>query len=492
MLENIFSFFRSSENRIYCSLVVFAIFLIAQNSMLYLLHDDWGLSVLHYVIEQGGFQGQDFSFSQSINFLWDLYNRWSGRVVSISFLIYLSKAGIWYIRIWQVIAIFSIVFLAYKITTKALDVDKKSSFLLLSMALYMVLPDRALITGVYWFSASSCYLWGIPFFLFGVYLTMLTDKVSFFPYVLMMISATFHELMGVAVIAYLFMSAFFYIGEISFKRVAYYLLPTLAAAVTILSPGNFARKKVSNYGDSSIFEHVISNFNTLVDRLFSPEQLGVHNVFFVLLGLSFLSMFWKLVLQRFSLSQRLLILLTTILFFSLSTVLSGIVFILIYSALLYYSCRTLDAKKIILPIYASSIAALIPLLLAPGLPWRSELIFMVLTFVPILYSIGQLNRKNEVFFRNFFIFSVMLFATFNSYKIFDGYRKNSAAHQANDYILRSVSTMIARKDDVGDTVMLFKLPEPYYAETMPYDRPLIERWMKKYYSLPDNIVFSWR
>lgn len=171
---------------------------------------------------------------------------------------------------------------------------------------------------------------------------------------------------------------------------------------------------------------------------------------------------------------------------------SGIIFITAYTALMFLSCKEIASKKLIFPLYISSVATLLPLLLAPGVAWRAEVTFLLLMFVPILFSIGLLKSKNEIRVRNLFVSIAILFACYNSSGIFMGYKENYGTNQVNDLILRAVSDRVERKIDFGDKVILFKLPEPYYAETMPYDRPLIETWMKQYYSLPQSMVFEWK
>ena len=200
-----------------------------------------------------------------------MYNNWSGRVVSIFSHIYLLKAGIWYVRIWQVVAILIIFHLSYKIAIQALGINKSGYLFMLSIALYLAMPTSALVKGVYWYISASAYLWGMPFFLLGVYLSYKTDKVTFFPFVLIAFSATFHELMGVAVIAFLFSFLLLNIKKFEFKRIAYSFLPIMAAMVTILAPGNFARKHVSNYGVQDTYSLVVNNFIIIVNSLFSPD-----------------------------------------------------------------------------------------------------------------------------------------------------------------------------------------------------------------------------
>ena len=492
-LGNIYRFFEKSENLVLSSFFLFIIFLVAQHSMVFLYHDDWGVSVLNYVGKQTGFNGQEFSFSQVIDFLWGMYNRWTGRVVSIFTHIYLQKSGVWVVRIWQVLAISITVYLSYRIAIKALSINKRGSYLLLlSIVLYLSMPARSLITGIYWFSAASGYLWGVPFFLLGVYLCAKANKVTFFPYILMAFAATFHELMGVAVIAYLFSYIFLDTKEFIIKKTVYSLLPIATTLVTVLAPGNFARKAVSHYGDQSTFNLIINNFNAIADRVFTPSTL-----FFAFICFSFLSMFWKLIPEKLNSKYKIIALVTTFLFLififtTLTPIFSGSIFIISYTVLMFLSCKETASKQLILPLYISSIATLLPLLLSPGVAWRAQVPFFLLMFVPILFSIGLLESRNEIRLRNLFFSIAVLFSCYNSYSIFMGYKQNYGTNQANDFILRAVSERVERGNDFDNKVILFKLPAPYYAETMPYERPLIETWMKQYYSLPQSMVFEWK
>ena len=66
---------------IYLIYIVFTVYLLAQHSLVFMYHDDWGIAVLDYGIEQTGFQGRNYSIADVLSFLSKLYENWSGRVV---------------------------------------------------------------------------------------------------------------------------------------------------------------------------------------------------------------------------------------------------------------------------------------------------------------------------------------------------------------------------------------------------------------------------
>jgi len=137
------------------------------------------------------------------------------------------------------------------------------------------------------------------------------------------------------------------------------------------------------------------------------------------------------------------------------------------------------------------VAALL-MLLAPGVAWRAQVTFYLLMFSPIVYTMALLRSDRESNAQKFFVLAVLVVACVNSYKISAGFKQNYRIHRANDIILREVSDRIGKNIDDDDEILLFKAPAPYYAGTMPYDRPLIETWMKQYYSLPESVNFVWK
>jgi len=183
----------------YFALALFIIFLIAQHSLVFLYSDDWGLAVLDYVGAQHGFLGQDFDFHHLMNFLRGMYLNWTGRVTALGALIYLFKLGLEYVRLFQVTAILAIVLLSLKLASDHAAVRPP---VLIPIALYLALPVFALAAGLYWFTASSTYVWGIPFLLGGIWLVKRRGQFSIASGLLLAVAACFHEMMALAVIGF--------------------------------------------------------------------------------------------------------------------------------------------------------------------------------------------------------------------------------------------------------------------------------------------------
>lgn len=152
---------------IYC---VLFIFLFLQHQFIFLMHDDYGYAVLHYVSVQTGFQGQDFSFRDFLNLLAEEYIRWSGRFGAWSSLIWVQKAGVEFTRLIQSLTIVCVCFFSFMIS-KRNQLSTNAYLQLLSISLFFSIPVRTVIDGVYWFTAAAVYLWGVPFFISGVFVS---------------------------------------------------------------------------------------------------------------------------------------------------------------------------------------------------------------------------------------------------------------------------------------------------------------------------------
>lgn len=164
----------------------------------------------------------------------------------------------------------------------------------------------------------------------------------------------------------------------------------------------------------------------------------------------------------------------------------------VYAFSLFYLMGLGKIPNVVGSVYAAALGSLIPLLMAPGVPWRSCLPFMFLSIIPIMYSFMSVRKIIPVWITCVFFITVACVTINNTLKIYHGYHKNYETNKMNDYQLQLASYKIRNKFDDIQRVTLFKLPAPRFAETMPYDRPLIEKWIKKYYVLPENVIFDWR
>ncbi|BBI49705.1 hypothetical protein HORIV_21260 [Vreelandella olivaria] len=52
--------------------------------------------------------------------------------------------------------------------------------------------------------------------------------------------------------------------------------------------------------------------------------------------------------------------------------------------------------------------------------------------------------------------------------------------------------MEAEVGRVPDQLVLYRLPNDRFAETMPYQRELVETWMRRYYQVPEGLNIEWQ
>lgn len=73
--------------------------------------------------------------------------------------------------------------------------------------------------------------------------------------------------------------------------------------------------------------------------------------------------------------------------------------------------------------------------------------------------------------------------------IFIGYYKNYPIIAMNDMILKNASNL-----HDSDSIELYKLKDDNYAGAMPYRNGFehMEYWIRKYYTLPNSIHFTWK
>jgi hypothetical protein len=472
----------------------FLVFLLAQHSMVFPYHDDWGTAVLDYVGEQSGFVGQNFTLLHVIGFLRGMYQNWSGRIVALFLQIYLFKCGLWYVRAFQVLAIASISFLAVKI---ALAGRLNRALALLPIVLYLSLPQGVLIDGLYWFSASAGYLWGIAPFTLAAYSLSSSNRVGLSSAALLAIASTFHEQMGIAVVSF---SVFYLLlshrqapgTQSTTQKIAYLSAVPILALATILAPGNFNRKSHSQFPGGGVLDLVLANGKSICNVLVSDGSL-----YFLALILSLLCL-WVSGGRLGEMSKKELVVngigglyLIAASYFGLS-VTAILLFIFMFAHELFRACRTIQNGPVVFSLFIASLASLVPLLLAPGVPHRSFVIFYFLSFVPIIFSLSRVTHGALRIAAALALCPVLVLGFLNTRIVFRGYRDNDAVNTVNHYRLATASFDNLTGSLAGRDIILNRLPSPVYAGTMPYQRPLIEKWIKKFYALPPGVNFVWK
>ncbi|UHD18560.1 hypothetical protein [Thiocapsa bogorovii] len=473
----------------------FVVYLFAQHNMVFPYHDDWGYATLSYVGEQTGFTGQNFNLMQLLAFLYGEYVHWSGRFVAFFVQINIFKLGIEYVRLAQIGIILSIISLAIKISPSK---DFFRPLTIVPIVYFLSLPQYSVAGGLYWFSASVAYVWGIPLFLYAAYL-MQRRKASNLPStILLTCAAAFHEQMSVAVVAfitaYTILSQFPKLEAERILRDLKLAIPVfLIAFITIFAPGNFNRKSISTYPSHSLIDTLFMNADALTHWIFvHPEG----RILLAMLAASFAFLFVLLLKSSTRKSQLLAVTLSLLTLLGVCYSLSLSIFfaatLFAYGALLLLLRSKFEFDPIVFSIYIAAVASLALLLLAPGVAGRSLLTFLFLMMVPVTFIFSQLSFAGLRPFAYAVVFAVLPFAVSNAGNIYMGYKSNFEANSINHAKLIAVSHEINHEQGTQTAANLLKLQKPRYAEKMPYDKPQIGKWMKKYYSLPEDFSLVWK
>lgn len=476
----------------------FFVFLLAQHQLVFFYHDDWGMAVLDYAQHQSGFSGQDFPLSKAVAFLTNLYQNWTGRVSAFLLLIYAQKMGLEFIRVLQSLIILFVVVLAAKIAGKAAGNGVVISFFG-GILLYLALPVYVCVGGIYWFTAASTYLWGLPFFFVGVYLLLDVRQMAWDAALVLAIAATFHEQIALAVLGFLLIYFFCSVPKQPRAIAAFGVrtLPfALLAAATVLAPGNWNRKSMNTefYDSHSVVEIATDNLRSLSELLFWPRWDNVF-VWAMAYSGSVLWLFaarargWNLYvafafLGALALCFALLYEFDAKAAFSLS-------FIGVFTGVLAFAGSLTLNGRLVLAVHCAALCSLAPLIWAPTVAKRALIPFFVIEFVPVIFGVSLVVSSVPIILRGLAPVVFSFWALKNAVYLFDGYSANRDVNLVNDCILRAASYEYKIGEPVA-SVKLFKLKRPQFGQLMPYDRPLVGTWMKKFYRLPPETVLEWR
>lgn len=475
--------------------LVFGLFLLLQHWQIFPYHDDWGYAVLSYVTEQTGFVGQHFSQVQLLRFLYDEYMQWSPRFMAFFIQINLFKVGLDAVRLAQVAVLLGLLALSARIVTSRI----RHPLIGLGILFFLTWPSFITVGGLYWFSASIAYVWGIIPLLMGAWWLRQDETLSWRSVLCLSLAALFQEQMAVAVLGLVvtFLGARWLAGALVFAKPLWWrCVPILmASGLVVLSPGNFARKSHSSYGDDSLLG-IIGHNASRIGELIAGSSSGALAWCLFLAGVCMLS--WRYLRDtgkstRFSILTLLVVLIVTLGLAQLQPVTAVLAVWLIWALLLLRLALRSIIETVILSLLLAALSSLVLLLLAPSVSGRSLLIFYVLMLAPLLHAMH--NFATDTHHRAILatvMLSVLPFAIIDTTTVFQGYAQNRPVHQLNDARLRVLSHDIRTGHNAPDTVVLYKLPADRYAETMPYQRPLIEHWMKKYYGLPPDLEFQWQ
>ncbi|WP_277809987.1 DUF6056 family protein [Chromohalobacter canadensis] len=165
---------------------------------------------------------------------------------------------------------------------------------------------------------------------------------------------------------------------------------------------------------------------------------------------------------------------------------------LVWVVLLLRRSWGMPGVAVVLALLVGALSSLALLLMAPSVAGRSFLIFYALMLVPVLHALHAVSHAWRWRWAGIFVVMLILpFAGTDTLRVYEGYAQNAPVHRLNQARLRVLAHEIQAGQEAPGSVTLSRLPNDRYAETMPYQRPLIENWMKKYYGLPSSLELQW-
>ncbi len=509
--------------------LLFFLFLIYQHQGLYLYFDDYGYASLSYAYNVEHVKGLEYNFSDIMQFAQGHYNIWGGRMLFLTLeIIFVHYLGLQGFRIIQSIVILGIAVLTYLILKRIFKLKEGSIKLaILSIISYGVIEIAVFRSGIFWISASVLYVFPLVFLLLFLYLYMkykensnFKNKIIKFVYIVVMaisiFAATFSQ-EQVAIAAIVLIAIFTIYNAIKNKKISKLdiimcLVALVGFAILMLAPGNEARKLSPSSGgfyEKPFIQRTIGAYKPIVTKNFNGETKIFSLLFFlsitycsfknvkekkgmkwlnhiscisivIILGLSFICTngYFGTLLQESQSKIR---------------TYGSIILSIVQLMLMFYSLSVYfwDKKHIYLvAILWAGIISQVCMLVAPGFPERSAVIFEVLMnllMIKILTDIGLENK--QVYY--YLAIPIIIICCLNSYHITKGYHANISVNQYNDTKLLETKQKIEAGEKI-EKVTLKKLKDDRYGYDQLYQGiSMIKTYICEYYDLPTEIEIQY-
>lgn len=470
----------------------FVVFMLAQHALVFPYHDDWGYATLTYTTEVGAGIGRHFTQFDLIRFLYSEYWNWSGRFFPFYLQINLFSWGVDAVRVVQV---FVLAVMVVSATAAARKGEPWHPVLLVPVVYLLALPEFVTTSGLYWFSASIAYVWGLALFGLATWRVARNGRLDWFATLLYALAALFHEQMAVAMPAFvLTYGVLKFLAQRSWEGAGLWLCRLFitigAGALVIFAPGNFVRRAVSYYPHEGVVETLLANVQVMNQLILHAEgRLAL--LAWLAAGLVYVAVLLtrhdktNYVAAGFGVGTLLLALLAwqeMTLFFPVLLLLFGAVFMLG----VWWRCVPVG----IAAAFFAAVASLVLLLLAPVVASRALLTFYCLMLVPLTYA-GALVFRFSPLLMVVVLTAFGVPAVDKAGAVYKGYAQNAPTHQLNGAKLLAAG-MEAEVGNAPDKLVLYRLPNDRFAETMPYQRELVEIWMRRYYQVPEEVNIEWQ
>ena len=528
-MENIKKLLNKKSCLIIFLFLLFLIFLIYQHQGMFMYYDDYGYASLSYVYNVEHVKGTNYNFNDIMQFAKGHYDWWGGRMLFLTLeIVIIRYLGLQGFRIIQSIVILGIAVLTYLILKNILKKKEGSIKLaILSIISYGVIEIAVFRSGIFWISASVLYVFPLVSFLLFLYLYIkykensnLKNKMIKFVYVVAMgiaiFAATFSQeqvaIAAITLIAILTIYNTVKNKKISKLDIIMCLVALLGFAILMLAPGNEARKSSLSSGgfyEKPFIQRTIGAYKPIVIKNFNGATKIFSLLFFssvaycsfknvkekkgmkwlnhiscisivIILGLSFICPdgYFGTLLQE---SQN-----------KIKTY-GSIVLSILQVILMFYSLSVYFWNKkhiYFVAILYAGIISQVCMLVAPGFPERSAIIFEVLMnllMIKILIDI-RLEYKQVYYY---LAIPIIIICCLNSYRITKGYHANISVNQYNDTKLLETKQKIDTGEKI-EKVTLKKLKDDRYGYDQLYQGiSMIKTYICEYYDLPAEIEIQY-
>lgn len=502
-LENV----KKLDKRIALFFCFFLVVLIVQHRFVYFYYDDYGYVSLTF----GGYKnvsGMDYTLRDIINFLKWHYNAWGGRILYYFVMVVSMHIGLGFIRVLQAAFIWLITILSYLLLRTA-DRNKNLFISVMLIVLYGTIGIPAFRHGIYWFSASSSYVWSLlPFFgALLLYREVSRGKEKYIlPAILCFFFAAFSQ-EQIAVMVSLYIVSVTLVRKYHEKSylkgsVGMIISAFLGSALVILAPGNFKRAEMNaGFRALSFREKIAINLPELL-RL----NVGLCNVVkVVVLILAMGCAMLVLDRKRKDQANKSMIKLVGIIIVSIGLMLTWVIhlpnawkcvlqLIFVVSLCLIFSRYMIKEKYIwLIILFYAGICTQLVMLLLPDIFDRCHIMLdFIISIVVVQIFADYLSGLRGLAFKwKWLPIAVTIFLSICNMTVLTyGYFSNVKAQDYNHTMLSKASEEIASGVEVN-SIVLHQLKYDYFAIFMPYQTPGLEDTVKYCYSLPETVDFIW-
>lgn len=502
--------------------IIFFIYLLMQHNLIWMYIDDYGYASLNYAVTLGT-TGNNYSLLDIFRYLYLHYMNWGGRVLYYGFAIFIYHyLGLTGMRVVQSLIILAIFYIIYLTIIEMMDQDLLTKYkvkirIIISIIvcmLYGVFQIGLSNTGLYWFSASSGYVWPILMVLiasFTLYKLIEKKDSRWWKWGingLLWLGASFSQ-EQIAIASFVICIGLFIYGkkvkDIKIKYLGISIIFSLTGlGIMLLAPGNWVRMERSShmslwgqicYNIPYLFKYILGENASIflivlficfsIVALWTVDRKCMKNKFITVFLIVY-SVITLITASYLMININSYSIMESNIFIKTGTILLVVIGLILLS--FYLILRNYILQFIYL---ISSILCYSSMAVVPAIPNRILIPFILLMF-PVLAAIlvGLIEVIRNI---RFFIVYIPLLVLLinNEIEIYKGYQLNQSLQRTNWKILEE-----SHRSDGSENIDQIKLYKMYNEVcTAPMGYMNEYQWSDKlmciYFDLPPDTKILW-